>query len=203
MRVNDDIMKAQEAAALLGVHIETIRRMARRSDIPAFKVGKDWRFRRTALFKWIEQTSNTHRLPHLLVVDDDRAIAKSIRRILEPLGHILSIAEDGIRGLERFLSNPVDLVLLDLNMPAMNGVEFLRHLRGIDANLPIIVITGYPNSEMMFEAMQYGPMLLLPKPFGKDQLIATVETVIRPSSKFHWFSGAERGILATAKGETL
>ena len=183
MTVKDDILKVRDAAALLGVHIETIRRMARKGDIPAFKIGKDWRFRRTALFKWIEKTSNTSKLPHLLVVDDDRAVCKNIRRILEPLGHILKIAHDGIKGLESFIAHPADLVLLDLNMPAMNGVEFLKHLRKINSGMPVIVVTGYPQSEMMYQAMQYGPMLLLPKPIDKRQLLATVETVIRQPLK--------------------
>lgn len=183
MIVKDDILKAQDAAILLGVHIETVRRLARKGDIPAFKVGKDWRIRRSALFKWIEQISNTHRLPHILVVDDDRAVIKNIRRILEPMGQMLSIAHNGIKGIESFIANPVDLVLLDLNMPAMGGVDFLKHLRKIDARVPVIVVTGYPQSEMMYEAMQYGPILLLPKPLSKLQLQATVEIVVQKPLK--------------------
>jgi len=179
MVANEDIIKAQDAADLLGAHIETIRRMARRGDLPAFKVGKDWRFRRTDLMKWIEQRSTLRKMPRVLVVDDDRAVCKTIRRMLEPMGYRLDIAHDGIRGIECLYAHSVNLVLLDLNMPAMNGVEFLRHLRKMDSNVPVIIVTGYPQSDLMHEAMQYGPILLLPKPVSKQPLLSTVEAVVR------------------------
>ena len=178
MMTNDDILKAQDAANLLGAHIETIRRMARKGDLPAFKVGKDWRFRRTDLLKWIKQRSNLRKMPRVLVVDDDKAVSKTIQRMLEPMGYLLDIAHDGIRGIEYLYEHSVDLVLLDLNMPAMNGVEFLKHLRKMDSNVPVIIVTGYPHGKLMYEAMQYGPILLLPKPIGKQQLLSTVEAVI-------------------------
>jgi len=178
MITNEDILKAQDAADLLGAHIETIRRMARKGELPAFKIGKDWRFRRTDLLQWIEQRSKLRKMPRVLVVDDDRAVCKTIRRMLEPLGYLLDVAHEGIRGIECLYARSADLVLLDLNMPAMNGVEFLKHLRKMDSNVPVIIVTGYPQSKLMYEAMQYGPILLLSKPIGKQQLLTTVEAVI-------------------------
>lgn len=185
MFANDEILKARDAADLLGAHIETIRRMARKGDLPAFKVGKDWRFRKASLMKWIDQKSNLNKMPRLLVVDDERVVCKTIQRMLEPEGYILDSAQDGIRGIELFQRNGVDLVLLDLNMPDMSGVDFLKHFRKMDANVPVIIITGYPQSDLMYEAMQYGPLILLPKPIGKQQLLNAVAAVIKGKAQPH------------------
>ena len=125
-----------------------------------------------------EDTDNVRKLSRVLVVDDDRAVRETFQNLLEPMGYLLDIASDGIGGIECFYEHPVDLVLLDLNMPAMNGVEFLRHLRKMDSKVPVIIVTGYPHGRLMSDAMQYGPIFLLPKPFGTHQLLGTVESVI-------------------------
>ncbi len=54
---HNDVLNTKEAAAFLGAHIETIRRLARRGEIPAYKIGKDWRYRKKALLEWVESQS--------------------------------------------------------------------------------------------------------------------------------------------------
>eukprot|EP01022_Parablepharisma_sp_SALTPOND_P033242 TRINITY_DN88340_c0_g1_i1.p1 TRINITY_DN88340_c0_g1~~TRINITY_DN88340_c0_g1_i1.p1 ORF type:complete len:309 (-),score=62.69 TRINITY_DN88340_c0_g1_i1:668-1594(-) len=169
-------MNAQEAADYLGAHVETVRRLARRGDIPAFKVGKDWRFRREALEQWIETHHQRHARSTVLVVDDEAAIRQAIEHHLTKEGYGVLHASDGLKGLEALQNNSIDLILLDLKMPAMSGPEFLRQMHDQELEVPVIIITGYPDSDMVMKAMTYGPVTLLAKPIPKDMLLRAVRT---------------------------
>ena len=78
---NGEVFNAQEAANFLGAHVETIRRMARKGELPAYKVGKDWRFRKGALMEWAESHHQRCSPPCVLVVGDvghDHVLAHEI-----------------------------------------------------------------------------------------------------------------------------
>jgi len=173
--------KASEAAEYLGAHVETIRRMARRGEIPSFKVGKDWRFRETELNRWVETHHLRQRSAHILAVDDEENFLNSLRRMLHDAPYRISTVTDGMQALELISRVPPDVVLLDLKMPDMSGPATLREIRKIDEKLPVIIITGYPNSELMNEALQYSPFLMLPKPVEIKQLIDAVDLALNGS----------------------
>lgn len=178
MEKNKEVLNAQDAADFLGAYVETIRRLARRGDVPAYKVGKDWRFRRDALINWA-QTHHMRQKQHgILVIDDDQAIQKLIALILEEAGYKVHLASNGTEGLLHLESKAVDLVLLDLKMPEMNGPEFLHRCRETNPYLPVIVVTGYPDSNLMMEAMRYGPITLVAKPIRKGTLMQAVHTTL-------------------------
>lgn len=176
-----EVLNTREAAELLGVYVETVRRLARKGEIPSYKIGKDWRFRREALINWIETHHQRRKPPCVLVIDDDAAICKLMRRFLEAEGYRICIASNGIDGLAWLNRESVDLILLDLKMPDMNGPQFLREFRKDYENLPVIVITGYPDGDLMAEALKYGPFSLLAKPIEKQQLIHAVSTLLSGS----------------------
>ena len=168
-------LNAKEAAAFLGGHVETIRRLARRGDIPAYKIGKDWRFRREALLRWAEEQHLLRKPPCVLAVDDDPIVRKLITRLLEPEGFQVVTAGSGMDALAYLEKESADLILLDLKMPEMNGAEFLAELRKLDPELPVIFITSYPESNLVVEAMRYGPFMLLAKPIEGEHLIRSVK----------------------------
>jgi excisionase family DNA binding protein len=177
MTRKSDVLNALEAADFLGAHVETVRRLARRGDIPSFKVGKDWRFRKDALLLWADSHHNRNRSARVLVVDDEESIHSLMRRILKPEGYQVFAATSGEDGLSCVSTQEIDLILLDLKMPGMLGPEFLRELRKTHGNLPVIIVTGYPDSDLMMKAMKEtgdGPIMLLPKPFSPKQLIGSV-----------------------------
>ncbi len=169
--MNSKIFNASEAAEFLGAHVETIRRLARKGRIPSFKVGKDWRFRADDLLHWAENHHMRNQPPVVLIVDDDAPVRNLARQILERQGYEVREAANGPDGLAIFTRENVQLILLDLQMPEMNGVEFLTHLRGLDAHVPVILITGYPESQLIMDAMQQSPVMLLPKPLEKELLL--------------------------------
>jgi len=183
MKTNNQVLNAKEAADFLGAHVETIRRLARRGDIPGYKIGKDWRFRRDALLDWAKTHYLRSKPPCVLVIDDDQGVRKLIARFLKPGGYQVLPASNGAEGLRHLESKAVDLILLDLKMPEMSGPEFLQHSMEAGHRPPVIVVTGYPDSDLMAEAMRYGPITLVAKPIEMEQLMHAVRTAFNGALK--------------------
>lgn len=183
MEKDNGVLNAQQAADFLGAHVETVRRLARKGKIPSYKMGKDWRFRKETLMEWAEKDYLQRKPLSVLVVDDESSVRKLMRRILEAEGYRVHLASDGAEGLAWSNRESVNLILLDLKMPGMNGAAFLREFRKEHGNLPVIVVTGYPDSHLMLEAMKYGPITLVAKPILKEQLIQAVGTALHGQGK--------------------
>jgi len=179
MANNSHILNAGEAADFLGAHVETIRRLARKGNIPSFKIGKDWRFRKEDLLQWAETHHLRSQPPTILIVDDDDSIRDMARQILEKQGYYVFEAADGIEGLSVLNRENVFLILLDLEMPVMNGAEFLSRLRHRNKEVPVILITGFPDSQRIMDAMQQSPVMLLPKPIEKELLLRVVDVFLK------------------------
>ena len=179
MASNSDVLNAKEAAELLGAYVETVRRLARKGEIPAYKIGKDWRFRKEALIHWAETQPLGRKPPLVLVIDDDTGVRELMRRFLEAEHYRVCLASDGAEGLAWLNRESVNLILLDLKMPGMNGPQFLSRCREANPILPVIVITGYPDSDLMMEALRHGPITLLAKPIEREQLMLAVHTVLK------------------------
>lgn len=196
----DEVLSAQEAAKLLGAHVETIRRMARKGAIPAYKIGKDWRFRKTALLSWSETNPATKKPIGILAIDDDAKVCLLIQRFLEPAGYRVVTASSGTEGLVHLRSESIDLVLLDLEMPIMNGPAFIRELKTIRPDTPVIVVTRYPDGNLMMEASKFGPLLLITKPIDRKMLFSAVTLALEGSMmERDTISNQTQGIL---KGKT-
>lgn len=178
MDTDRQVLNTQAAANLLGVHVETIRRLARKGKLPSFKIGKDWRFKRDTLLEWMETHSNHRHAPCLLVIDDDANIRKLLRRVLEKQGYRVITAANGQEGLAFARQETIQLVLLDLNMPEMKGPEVVRELRKLRPSLPVIIVTGYPDSHLMMEVYVQCPVMLVPKPIDRNVLLSAVNITL-------------------------
>jgi len=177
-----DVMNVKQAAEFLGAHIETVRRMARKRELPAYKMGKDWRFRRETLLNWTKTQNIRSQAVSVLVVDDDPVVRETVRRILESQGFIVNEADGGIEGQKWIERKAFAAILLDLKMPDMNGPDFLKILRQNNNMVPVIVITGYPDSDLMAEATKYGPFTLLAKPVHMTQLLQAVHAAVNSAA---------------------
>ena len=177
-----DFMSAVDAAAFLGVHVETLRKLSRRNEIPCFKIGRDWRFSREALVRWADEQrsggSSDGSSCSVLVIDDEAIICKALARSVEQFGCRAWQATSGVKGLELVAEKAPDLILLDLEMPDMNGPQFLGELRKTHPDLVVVIVTGYPDGDLMEQAAQYAPLMLLAKPVKTDQLERTVRMVL-------------------------
>ncbi len=115
---------------------------------------------------------------HILVVDDERDIRDGSERILTRKGYAVTKASNGEEALQRVEETRFAIVLLDLKMPGMDGLEVLRLIRASHPETLVIVITGYATIETAIEAMKLGAYDFIPKPFKPDQLRIVVDRAI-------------------------
>jgi len=113
----------------------------------------------------------------LLIVEDEPLLRVAVSDALRQQGWIVDIAEDGVRGEEMFEEHRPDLVLVDLVMPRMDGMELLRRIKGSDPDCTVVMITAHGSVERAVEAMRHGAADFITKPFRTAQLIARLENV--------------------------
>jgi len=116
----------------------------------------------------------------ILVIEDDGGIRSAITRAMTDLGHTVTATERGMSGLESAVDNPPDVVLLDLGLPDLDGLEVLAMLRAV-SNVPVIVITARDDDADMVRALDRGADDYIVKPFGIEQLDARLRAVLRRS----------------------
>jgi two-component system response regulator AtoC len=111
----------------------------------------------------------------VLVVDDEAGVRRTVSLLLEEEGYDVSVAADGREGLAKALENGVDLVLCDVRMPHVDGLEFVDRYREEGGRGLVIVMTAYGSMELAIDAMKRGAYDYLPKPFDADQVLLTVK----------------------------
>ncbi|NKB80485.1 MAG: response regulator [Nitrospirales bacterium] len=115
----------------------------------------------------------------ILVVDDEPAIRKILRLILEKAGYGVIEAEDGEQAIQAVQSgeNPLvlDMIITDIRMPKLNGVEAIQYFQREFPRVPVIVLTGHPDTQMAVTMMKEGIVDYLTKPFEKERLLASVK----------------------------
>ena len=127
----------------------------------------------------------------VLIVDDDPAIASAFRRVLEAAGYCVQIANRGEAGIEAIMQQAFDVVISDIQMPGMTGVELLRAIRGFDLDVPVILMTGAPTVETAIEAVNLGALQYLSKPTPNQVLVQAVER----ASRLHRIARVKRDAL--------
>lgn len=116
--------------------------------------------------------------PRILVVDDEPQLTRVLRTGLKSHGYDVRTAADGLSGLETFNDWHPDLVITDLAMPNMNGLELSRKLRAVSA-VPIIVLSAKGEEKTKVEALDIGADDFVTKPFGIDELLARIRAALR------------------------
>jgi len=115
---------------------------------------------------------------NILVVDDEESMRDSCRQALSGDGNKVEVAEDGAGGLAMLEKESFDLVILDLKMPGLSGMEVLKKIKERDTEIVVIVITGYATIESAVEAMRRGAYDFIPKPFTPESLRVVVERAL-------------------------
>lgn len=116
---------------------------------------------------------------HLLVADDDRAIRESLGRMLALEGYRVDTVANGAEALESARANPVDLMVLDLMMPAVDGLTVCRVLRAEGDRTPILMLTARTETSDRVAGLDAGADDYLPKPFDPEELLARVRALLR------------------------
>jgi DNA-binding NtrC family response regulator len=111
----------------------------------------------------------------VLIVDDDESFATALGRIVKELGHTSERAVDGQDGLLKFQDGDFDVVIADLKMPRMNGMEFIREVRRISKDVVVMVITGYADLNSAVETLTLGAYDYIEKPVEIEKFRAALE----------------------------
>lgn len=114
----------------------------------------------------------------LLTIEDDRLIRRLLRSSLAPRGYAVSEAETGAAALNLLRDQPPDLIVLDLGLPDMNGLDLLRRIRGV-SNVPIVVLSNTDAVRTKVEALEAGASDYVTKPFNVDEIAARLQVALR------------------------
>jgi DNA-binding NtrC family response regulator len=117
-------------------------------------------------------------MPSILIIDDEKAIRKTLTEILGYEGYKIDEAADGEEGLRKFKEKNYDLVLCDIKMPKLDGIEFLEKAKEINGETPIIIISGHGNIETAVEAVKKGAYDYISKPPDLNRMLITLRNAM-------------------------
>jgi excisionase family DNA binding protein len=171
---NLNLLTVKETAEYLRIPLPTVYYLVQRGQIPAIQIGGRWRIKKSALDRDILRQDKQGQ-PTVLVVDDDPDLQELFKAFLKKIGFsrvVVGTAKDAISSLRK---QKFDLMFLDLQLPDAPGDQVYKTAKQIDPDLNVIVITGYPDSEMLDRILQISPVTVLKKPLKIEQLNQTVK----------------------------
>jgi len=122
---------------------------------------------------------------NILVVDDDERILEVFKGFLDKSKvYSILIARDGIEALKTCRQTRVDFCFTDLNMPGMDGIEFVRRVQGLDNTIPVVVMTGYPSADRVIATLRNGVVDFLVKPFKMREIQGTIREALQKRALF-------------------
>jgi excisionase family DNA binding protein len=191
----DAFFSINEVSQYLKIPKSTIYKLSEQNKIPSLKIGKQLRFRKSSVDKWAaemeagpgvhvaQQTINQPSPKRIMVIDDDKLVLKTVAKLLKSHGYSVEPAESGEEALSRIGAEKFDLIITDVRMPGMSGIETLKRIRQLLserslAPVPEIVITGYIDTAAESEAEGLGINDYLYKPFAIPEFIRAVRDKI-------------------------
>jgi DNA-binding NtrC family response regulator len=121
-------------------------------------------------------------MSRILVIDDERSIRNTLKDILEYEKYEVELAEDGPKGLEKIKNGEFDIVLCDIKMPGMDGIEVLDKLMELSSDVPVIMISGHGNIDTAVEAIKKGAFDFIEKPLDLNRLLITIRNAMDKSN---------------------
>ena len=173
--IMEDLLTTKQIAKHLRLNPVTVRRKAAKGEIPAIKIGRQLRFDKAQIDAWLFQ-NNMGGMVQILIIDDEPIIGQLFKDILNGNGYEVTTILSSLEALELVGNRHFDLIFLDLVMPGLDGAELFRRVREMDKELPVAIITGYPDSDLMNKAMEHGPFTVLKKPFTGDDILSVVRS---------------------------
>jgi excisionase family DNA binding protein len=170
-----NLLTVKETAEYLRIPLPTVYYLVQRGKIPAIQIGGRWRIKKSSLDRDILRQDQQGHQPTVLVVDDDLGLQELFRTFLKQIGFsrvVVGTAKEAIKSLRK---QKFDLMFLDLQLPDASGDQVFETVKQIDPDLNVIVITGYPDSEILDRILQVSPVTVLKKPLKIEQLNQTVK----------------------------
>jgi excisionase family DNA binding protein len=168
-----ELMTVKETAEYLRIPLPTVYYLVQRGQLPAIQIGGRWRIKRSLLDRDVLR-NDTPGQPTVLVVDDDPSLQILFKEFLKKAGFSRIVVGTGSEAVQQAEKRAFDLVFLDLKLPDIPGDELFKTLHALHPDMPIVIITGYPDSELLSKILQSGPVTVIQKPIDFEQLNRTV-----------------------------
>ena len=123
--------------------------------------------------------NNTAHSPHVLLVEDEPGVANGLKMILSKVGYAVDVSMTGLKALEEFRGNGFELVVADLRLPDIDGMDVIRVIKEERPETKVVVITGYPSVSSAVESAKLGVSDYLRKPFTDDDFMAAVQEALK------------------------
>lgn len=185
---NEGYLTTADVLAYLRTTPRTLYRHLAAGEIPGVRVGHQWRFRRSDLDRWVErqsgstQPAETATAPtatparsrrRILVVDDETSMCQLLESILAVTDCDVQTASDALVALDLLRAGSYDLVLTDLRMPVMDGIELAREAKRLRPSIRVVIISGHPTLSSAITAVNIGVDGYLTKPFNPMDVLMT------------------------------
>ncbi len=173
-----NLLTVKETAKYLRIPLPTVYYLVQRGQLPAIQIGGRWRIKKDSLDKDVLKEDRAGQ-PTVLVVDDDESLQNLFRVFLKKIGFsrvVVGTVKEALAVLEK---QRFDLLFLDLKLPDGPADDVYEAAKEMDPNLPVVVITGYPDSAMLNRILAKGPVTVLKKPLKLEQLKQTVRILGR------------------------
>ena len=168
-----ELMTVKETAEYLRIPVPTVYYLVQRGQLPAVQIGGRWRIKRSLLDRDVLKNEDGGQ-PTVLVVDDDVQLQKLFHEFLKQSGFGRVVVGTGSEALAHAEKQRFDLVFLDLKLPDIPGDELYTRIKALYPDLPVVIITGYPDSEILTKILASGPVTVIQKPIDYEQLKRTI-----------------------------
>ncbi len=170
---NHELLTVKETSAYLRIPLPTVYYLVQRGQLPAIQIGGRWRIKKSSLDRDVLRTEESGQ-PTALVVDDDPALQEIFKTYLRKAGLSRVVVGTAKEAIACLAKQKFDLMFLDLNLPDEPGDVVYFRARKSHPELPIVIITGYPDSETLNKIIAAGPVMVLQKPLKVEQLNQTI-----------------------------
>ena len=169
-----NLMTVKETAEYLRIPLPTVYYLVQRGQLPAIQIGGRWRVKKDMLDRDILRKEEEGQ-PTVLVVDDDTGLQQMFRLFLKKLGFARMVVGTGKEAIAAMRKQKFELCFLDLQLPDTTGDEVYKEAKEIQPGMPIVIITGYPDSQMLDNILKFGPVTVLKKPLKAEALQQTMQ----------------------------
>ena len=196
--MDDTFLTTAEVIAYLHVNLRTVYRLLKAGQLPAVRVGRQWRFRKADVDAWLDGRRSSGQAapavpagptgvpasppgtalpsvattPRILVADDEEAIRELLARTLALAEYDVRTVADGQSAIDLLRAERFQLLITDLRMPGIDGLAVIREARRLSQALPVVIITGFPSEASAIEAINLGVSGYLTKPFRVAKVLA-------------------------------
>ena len=169
-----NLMTVKETSEYLRIPLPTVYYLVQRGQLPAIQIGGRWRVKKDMLDRDILR-NEAEGQPTVLVVDDDTGLQSMFKLFLKKQGFSRIVVGSGKEAIAALQKQKFELCFLDLQLPDTTGDEVYRQAKDLQPSLPIVIITGYPDSQMLDNILKLGPVTVLKKPLRVEALQQTMQ----------------------------